>query len=82
MPRDACDLAPVGTFRVRIEQTQIRDKVTSGAAVSKRIPSMAGQSSGSILTMEAPSLLPTQKLTGVVELSTKTRRILVERGSR
>jgi hypothetical protein len=41
-----------------------------------------GQSSGSTLTMEAPSLLPTQKLTGVVELSTKTRRMLVERGSR
>jgi hypothetical protein len=40
------------------------------------------QSSGSTLTIEAPSLLPTQKLTGVVELSTKTLRILVERGSR
>jgi hypothetical protein len=39
MQRDARDLAPVGTFRVRIEQTQIRDKVTSGAAVSKPIPS-------------------------------------------
>jgi len=40
------------------------------------------QSSGSILMMEAPSLLPTQKATGVVLLSTKTRRMLVERGSR
>jgi hypothetical protein len=40
------------------------------------------QSSGSTLTIDAPSLLPTQKLTGVVELSTKTLRILVERGSR
>jgi hypothetical protein len=40
------------------------------------------QSSGSTLTMEAPSLLPTQKVTGVVELSTKTRRMLVGRGNR
>src|SRR5262249_33031409 len=40
------------------------------------------QSSGSTLMIEAPSLLPTQKLTGVVELSTKTLRILVERGRR
>jgi hypothetical protein len=39
MQRDACDLAPVGTFRVRIEQTQIRDEVTSSAAVGKLIPS-------------------------------------------
>ena len=41
-----------------------------------------GQSSGSTFTIEAPSLLPTQKATGVVELSTKTLRMLVERGSR
>jgi hypothetical protein len=39
-------------------------------------------SSGSTFTIEAPWLLPAQKLTGLVELSTKTRRILVERGSR
>src|SRR5262249_62295722 len=32
--------------------------------------------------IEAPWLLPTQKVTGVVELSTNTRRLLVERGSR
>ena len=39
-------------------------------------------SSGSTFTIEAPWLLPTQKLTGVVELSTKTRRMLVLRGKR
>jgi hypothetical protein len=39
-------------------------------------------SSGSILTIEAPWLLPAQKVTGVVELSTNTRLMLVERGSR
>ena len=38
-------------------------------------------SSGSTLTIEAPWLLPAQKVTGVVELSTNTRRILVLRGS-
>src|SRR5215472_11862087 len=38
------------------------------------------QFSGSSLTMEAPWLLPTQKLTGVVVLSTKTRRMLVSLG--
>src|SRR5258706_15739260 len=42
----------------------------------------APQSSGSSLTIEAPWLLPTQKVTGVVVLSTNTRRMLVERGSR
>src|SRR5882672_10915934 len=42
----------------------------------------ACQSSGSSLTIEAPWLLPTQQVTGVVELSTKTRRTLVGRGSR
>jgi hypothetical protein len=35
------------------------------------------QSSGSTLMIAAPWLLPTQKVGGVVELSTKTRRILV-----
>src|SRR5262249_51397662 len=39
-------------------------------------------SSGSSLMIDAPWLLPTQKVTGVVELSTKTRRMLVSRGSR
>jgi hypothetical protein len=52
------------------------------AGVSVRHAATVGQSSGSTLTMEAPSLLPTQKLTGVVLLSTKTLRMLVERGSR
>src|SRR5262249_28348499 len=42
----------------------------------------AYQSSGCSLTIDAPWLLPTQKVTGVVELSTKTRRTLVGRGSR
>ena len=28
MQHDACALAPVSTFRVRIEQTQIRDKMS------------------------------------------------------
>jgi hypothetical protein len=39
-------------------------------------------SSGSTLTIEAPWLLPAQKVTGVVELSTNTRLMLVLRGSR
>jgi hypothetical protein len=39
------------------------------------------QSSGSTFTIEAPWLLPTQKVTGVVELSTQTRRTLVFFGS-
>jgi hypothetical protein len=39
------------------------------------------QSSGSSLMIERPWLLPTQKVTGVVVLSTNTRRMLVERGS-
>jgi len=34
------------------------------------------------LRIEAPWLLPTQNVTGVVESSTNTRRMLVERGSR
>src|SRR5262245_21712450 len=40
------------------------------------------QSIGSTLTIEAPWLLPTQKVTGLVELSTNTRRILVVFGNR
>ena len=43
---------------------------------------VAPYSSGSTLTIEAPWLLPAQKVTGVVELSTKTRRMLVLRGRR
>jgi hypothetical protein len=38
------------------------------------------QSSGPSLMIEAPWLLPTQNVTGVVELSTNTRRILVNLG--
>ena len=34
------------------------------------------------MTIDAPWLLPAQNVTGVVELSTYTRRILVERGMR
>src|SRR5690242_13514519 len=37
----------------------------------------ADQSSGSTFTIEGPWLLPTQKVTGVVQLSTHTRRTLV-----
>ena len=40
------------------------------------------ESSGSSLMIDAPWLLPTQNVTGVVELSTNTRRTLVVRGSR
>ena len=39
-------------------------------------------SSGSTFTSEAPWLLPVQNVTGVVELSTNTRLILVLRGNR
>src|SRR5262245_57744139 len=39
-------------------------------------------SRGSSFTIEAPWLLPTQKVGGVVELSTKTRRTFVNRGRR
>src|SRR5215813_9395093 len=39
------------------------------------------QSSGSTLTIEAPWLLPTQKVGGLVVLSTKERRMSVSRGS-
>lgn len=49
---------------------------------ASRVSCTTHQSSGSTLTIEAPSLLPTRKLTGVVLLSTKTRRMLVDRGSR
>src|SRR5258708_9850024 len=40
------------------------------------------QSIGSTFTIEAPWLLPTQNVTGVVELSTNTRRMLVVFGNR
>src|SRR5436309_1310246 len=50
------------------------------AGVGAGLVATFAQSSGSTLTMEAPSLLPTQKEMGVVELSTNTRRMLVERG--
>src|SRR5215467_1112706 len=40
------------------------------------------QSSGSSRTIDAPWLLPTQNVGGVVRLSTKTRRIFVNFGSR
>jgi hypothetical protein len=39
-------------------------------------------SSGSTLTIDAPWLLPAQNVTGVVELSTNTRLILVVRGNK
>src|SRR5437763_1015767 len=39
-------------------------------------------SKASSLTIDAPWFEPTQKVTGVVELSTCTRRMLVGRGSR
>ena len=39
-------------------------------------------SNGSSLIREEPWLLPTQKVAGFVELSTSTRRMLVDRGSR
>src|SRR5262249_28625944 len=44
--------------------------------------SIEPQSIGSTFTIEAPWLLPTQNVTGLVELSTNTRRILVVFGSR
>src|SRR5262249_20222440 len=43
---------------------------------------LPAQSSACSLTIEAPWLLPTQKVPGVVELSTKPRRTLVGRGNR
>ena len=45
-------------------------------------PHVIHQFSGSTLTIEPWWLLPTQNVTGVVVLSTKTRRMLVSRGSR
>src|SRR4051794_11149324 len=55
-------------------------------APSKSVAGVPGAgdaaSSGSSLTIDAPWLLPTQKVTGVVWLSTNTRRTLVERGRR
>src|SRR5215467_12463890 len=52
-----------------------------GLASRVRSPEIA-QLSGSTLTIEPWWLLPTQNVTGVVELSTNTRRMLVSRGSR
>src|SRR6266852_3659453 len=47
------------------------------------LPYNAGcYSSGSSLTIDAPWLFPTQNVTGVVELSTNTRRTFVNRGRR
>src|SRR5438105_11191022 len=46
-----------------------------------RVRKILRQSSGSTFTIEALWLPPTQKVTGVVELSTHTRRTLVLRGS-
>src|SRR5262245_16281566 len=46
------------------------------------VPAARVQSSGSTLTIEAPWLLPVQNVTGLVVLSTNTRRILVVFGSR
>ena len=43
---------------------------------------LPGYSSGSSLMMLPWWLLPTQKVTGVVELSTNTRRTLVDIGNR
>src|SRR5262249_56102806 len=45
-------------------------------------PPNGPQSIGSTFTIEAPWLLPTQNVTGVVELSTNTRRMLVVFGNR
>jgi hypothetical protein len=55
---------------------------TGFRCLSGSTPFHHAHSSGSTFTIEAPSLLPTQKLTGVVLLSTNTRRMLVERGNR
>src|SRR5262249_58257482 len=57
-------------------------KIVDAAASAPALASVgaAGESSGSSLTIDAPWLLPTQKVTGVVRLSTKTRRTLVARG--
>ena len=79
-----------------VPQSRIQHAVTSTqppSALGCRITRFRGDddaneltaraySSGSTLTIEAPWLLPAQKVTGVVELSTKTRRILVLRGRR
>ena len=61
---------------------QERRRSSHRSAVHQRPPCGTVGSSGSSLTIDAPWLLPTQKVTGVVELSTNTRRTLVCRGSR
>ncbi len=69
-----------------------RDKPAMAACSGLKSPRTAGlsftwplsggsQSSGSSLRMEAPWLEPTQNVTGVVVLSTNTRRMLVVLGS-
>src|SRR5215469_14200705 len=45
-------------------------------------PRSKRQFKGSSFTIDAPWLLPTQNVTGVVELSTNTRRTFVNRGRR
>src|SRR6059058_5549285 len=54
--------------------------VGGGLCVVDNVP--VDESSGSSLTIDAPWLLPTQNVTGVVRLSTNTRRTFVDRGSR
>src|SRR3954454_11465740 len=76
-----------GARRRRLRHVSLFRRIHDGdvLAASARRPAklpeagntLPAQSCGSTLTVEAPSLLPTQNDTGVVELSTKTRRMLV-----
>jgi hypothetical protein len=73
------DTHPIGgPFQVRSQQ---ESATPEGRAFPEASRVAVAQSCGSTLTIEAPWLLPTQKVTGVVELSTHTRRTLVNLGN-
>jgi hypothetical protein len=69
-------------FKPQWSQLNPRRTRFAGGDDANGITLQRAHSSGSTLTIEAPWLLPAQKVTGVVELSTNTRLMLVLRGSR
>jgi len=78
---NSCEKTEGTASAEKTSETEADAKTETFAGTENR-QARCGQSRGSSFTIDPESLLPTQKVTGVVELSTSTRRTLVERGSR
>src|SRR5215510_6716123 len=80
--RSISDTYEASRSRSRDDGSACAIKSVCAPGVTRPVLTQRSYSRGSSFTIDAPWLLPTQKVGGVVELSTKTRRTFVNRGRR